>query len=455
MADDPTVGDAIDRIPTGRYHWGLMVVVGGTWASMSAAILSISFTLPIFIDVWNLSGVAAGVLGSASLVGMMVGNTLGGRYADHAGRKRTITVGIVAFSLSTALTGLAVGLYSAMLFRFLTGVGLGAATVAGASYVTEHLPTAKRGRYVTYLEVLFSVGSLVTVAVAWLLLSKFPTDGTLFGVAAWRVFFAVGGAPVVLALVVSRYLSESPYYLAEQGDLDGARDRLASIARSNGVDPAGFPASLSRVESGGNGTGFSRLFDDDLLRTTLLVTGLWVAINLAYYGIFTWLPTTVENAGYVGDLYRYLLVVAVFQFLGQLSGAYLIDVVGRKWTLGSYMVVGGVATYAFAVAIPGNGAVGDQLLFSVGVFAMGFTLFGAWAVLYAYTSELFPTEVRGSGLGFTGSVGKVAATLGPVLFGSLAQFGYLVALAPVMTLLVVYGLLLLTFGRETSGETLS
>lgn len=451
MDREPTVGDVLDRIPVGRYHWTLVAVIGGMWAAMAASILSISFTLPVFIDTWNLSGLAAGVLGSASLVGMMVGNTLGGRYADTAGRTRTLELAIAVFSLSTALTGLSVGFYSAAVTRFVTGIGLGAALVSGAAYVSEHLPTDSRGRYVTFLEVLFSVGSLLTVTAAWLLLSVLPTDGTLFGVAAWRVFFAVGGVPVVLALVVHRHLEASPYYLAERGDLGGALSRLEDIARYNGVDVSGFPTEIARPRSAE--VGFARLFEGDLRSTTLLVGGLWFAVNLAYYGVFTWLPATVETTGFVANLYQYLFVLAIFQVLGQLSGAYLIEVLGRKWTLGTFMVVGGVATSLFALAIPGRGG-GDATLFTVGVFAMGFTLFGAWAVLYAYASEVFPTEVRSTGLGVTGSVGKVAATTGPILFGGLAQFGYVVALAPVATVLVAAGLALLVFGRETRGQSL-
>ncbi|MFB6184241.1 MAG: MFS transporter [Haloarculaceae archaeon] len=453
MVERAPVGDVVDDIPIGRFHWLVMGILGSVWAAMGVSVLGISFTLPTFIETWNLSGFTAGVLGSASLVGMILGNSLGGRYADRAGRKRTLVAGVVTFSVFTALTGLAVGFYTAVGFRLLTGVGLGGTLVAGASYVTEHMPSITRGRSVTYLEACFSLGSFATVAVAWLVLSELSTDGTLWGVDAWRIFFAIGIAPVVLAAFVYLYLPESPYYLAESGDLDAAMARLEAMARYNGDDVAGLPDALRPPESGTG--GFSRLFDSDLARTTALMVVLWFSVNLAYYGIFTWLPDTIATAGYVESLYTYLFAVAAFQLLGQLSGAYLIEVVGRKWTLGSLLVVGGLATFVFAVAIPDGGAAGGETLFSVGVFAMGFALFGAWAVLYAYTSEVFPTKVRSTGLGLTGSVGKVAATLGPVVFGTLAQFGYLVALAPVTVLLVATGLALLAFGRETRGETLS
>lgn len=450
-----TVGEAIDQIPVGRFHWTLMAVMGGIWASMAIGTLSISFVLPTFIDIWDLSSTAGGMLGSASLVGMLVGNSLGGWYADRAGRKRTMVVTVVLYSLFSGLTALSVGFYSAFVYRFVTGIGLGGALVAGASYTTEHLPTASRGRYVTYLEAFFSVGSIATVIVAWLVLSAVSTDGSLFGVAAWRVFFVVGLLPGLLALAIDRLLPRSPYFLAQTGDAGGAAQRVRGIAESNRATVS-IGDSLRVVGQGSSG-GVKRLLRGPLAKTTVLMAGIWFAVNLAYYGIFTWLPNTVSAAGFVDNLYRYLLIVAVFQLLGQLSSAALIDRLGRKWTLSSLMGLGGVATVLFASALPGvrlDLGLGSDTAFAVGIYATGFALFGAWAVLYAYTSEVFPTDVRSTGLGLSGSVGKVAAASGPILFGSLVSVGYLVALLPIAGVLFLAGILLMIFGEETKGQTL-
>ena len=147
----------------------------------------------------------------------------------------------------------------------------------------------------------------------------------------------------------------------------------------------------------------------------------------------------------------------MFQLIGQCSAAVLIEVIGRKWTLGGFTGLGGVGILLFAGAVPGAGidfGASRTAVFLLGLFVMGFAVLGAWAVLYAYTSEIFPTEVRSTGLGFTGSVGKVAAVAGPVFFGTLTRFGYLVALAPVAVSLVLAGVALLVWGSETKGETL-
>ncbi|MEF8774113.1 MAG: MFS transporter [Halobacteriales archaeon] len=450
------VGDVVDAMPVGRFHWTLVAIVGGTWAAMAMSILAISFALPTFIERWSLSGFAAGVLGSASLVGMLAGNTVGGWYADRAGRKRTLVGAITTFSVFTALTAFAVGLYSAIALRFVTGLGLGGALVAGTSYLAELVPSQVRGRYITYLEASYSLGAMVVVALAWGVLSVLGgPDGTVAGVAAWRVFFAVGIVPLGLAVVAVRLLPQSPYFLARRGRTAAATAALESIdARTGGDGPdISGPWRVADDEE----TGYRRLLEPELRGTTLLIGSLWVVINLAFYGIFTWLPDTVSTAGYADDLYRFLFVVTVFQLLGQLGAAWLIEVVGRKWTLGGFTVLGGVGTFLFAGAIPGAGidfGGARTAAFLLGLFVMGFAVLGAWAVLYAYTSEVFPTEVRSTGLGFTGSLGKVAAVAGPVFFGTLTQFGYLTALAPVAVSLFLAGGALLVWGTETKGETL-
>lgn len=450
------IGDVIDTIPVGRFHWLLMATVGGTWAAMAISILAISFTLPTFIEIWNLSGFTAGVLGSASLLGMLVGNTVGGGYADRVGRKRTLVISIATFSVFTALTAFAVGLYSAIGLRFVTGIGLGGTLVAGASYLAEQLPSHVRGRYVTYLEACYSIGSIVVVALAWTVLSALNgPDGTIDGVAAWRVFFAAGIVPLGLAVVAFRLLPRSPYFLARQGRPGAATEALEAIAVRNRADPPSISGPWRVVDP--DDMGYRRLFEPELLGTTVLIAGLWVVINLAFYGIFTWLPDTVAAAGYTENLYRFLFVVTLFQLTGQLSAAYLIEVLGRKWTLGGFTILAGIGTFLFATAIPGAsielGGV-RTAVFLLGLFVMGFAVLGAWAVLYAYTSEVFPTEVRSTGLGLTGSIGKVAAVAGPLFFGTLTQFGYLVTLAPVAVALFIAGVALLVWGSETKGETL-
>jgi putative MFS transporter len=461
MAEETvTVSQVLDRIPIGRFHRRLLAITGSAWAFDGMEVIIISFTLGALIEAWGLTGLTAGLLGSASLMGMIVGNWGWGWYADHHGRKAAFQWTVLAYSVFTGLMALSTGFYSGFLLRFLTGVGLGGALAVDTSYLSEHLPTNRRGRYLVYLDAFWPVGNLLAVGLAWLFLSALPTGGVIavpgFGpVADWRLLFVAASFPALLVFVIRSKLKETPYYLASRGDVDGANDRIREIAEMNGEEFT--PIQASEVTTERTAT-FSRLFQADIRRQTLMIATAWFAINMGYYGVFIWLPQTVGAAGVVGNIYLYFVLIALVQFPGYFSAAYLVETVGRKLTLGSYLVLSGVFTFVFAAAMPsvdlfGLGISGFWPFFG-GLLAASFFSLGAWGAIYAYTPELFPTEARATGNGFAGGVGKIAAVIGPILAGLLVDTGYLAALAPLAVAFAVGGLVVLALGRETMGEPL-
>lgn len=455
-----SVSEVIDRIPVGRYHHRLLAICGSAWAFDGMEVIVISFTLPALIAAWGLSGLSAGLLGAASLMGMIAGNWGWGYYADRYGRKRAFQWTVLTYSVFAGLTALAVGFYSGFALRFLTGVGLGGALAVDTSYLSEHLPTERRGRYLVYLDAFWPIGNLMAVGLAWVFLSVLPSGGTvavpLVGdVAGWRLLFVAAGSPALLVFVIRSRLEETPYYLAKTGDLDGANERIREIAETNGEEFE--PIEAGQVETGPTAS-FSRLFEADIRGQTLMIAAAWFAINFGYYGVFIWLPQTVGAAGVVGNIYLYFALIALVQIPGYLSAAYLVEAWGRRPTLGTYLVLSGAFTFVFAATMPGvdffGAGVSGFWPFFLGLLAASFFTLGAWGAIYAYTPELFPTEARATGNGFAGGVGKVAAVVGPILAGALVGSGYLVALAPLALAFVLGGVVVLVAGRETRGEPL-
>jgi putative MFS transporter len=456
-----TVSQVVDRIPVGRFHHRLLAICGSAWAFDGMEVIVISFTLPVLIDAWGLTGTTAGLLGSASLMGMIVGNWLWGWYADRHGRKAAFQWTVLSYSVFAGLTALAVGFYTGFALRFLTGVGLGGALAVDTSYLSEHLPTEKRGRYLVYLDAFWPIGNVLAVVLAWVWLSALASpDGMVtvlgFGpVAGWRLLFVSAAFPALLVFVIRSQLRETPYYLAKEGRIDEANAQLRAIAAENGETAATIDAD--DVEATPT-PPVSRLFDRDIRRQTLMIGAAWFAINFGYYGVFIWLPQTVGAAGVVGSVYLYFLLIGIVQIPGYLSAAYLVERIGRKPTLGSYLVLSGVFTFVFAAAMPDVALFGVGLSgfwpFLIGLLAASFFGLGAWGAIYAYTPELFPTEARATGMGYAGGVGKVAAVIGPILAGSLVESGYLVALAPLAVAFALGGLVVFAFGRETRGKPL-
>jgi len=460
-SDAVPVSRVLDHIPVGRFHRRLLAICGSAWAFDGMEVIVISFTLPVLVGAWGLSGLGAGLLGSASLMGMIVGNWGWGWFADRRGRQPAFQWTVLTYAVFAGLTALAIGPVSGFALRFLTGVGLGGALAVDTAYLSEHLPTDRRGRYLVYLDAFWPLGNVLAVGLAWLFLSALASPaGTvavpgLGPVAGWRLLFASAALPALLVFVIRSKLSETPFYLARTGRVDEANARLAAIARTNDLPEA--PPSVTADEPEPTAP-VSRLFAPDVRTGTLVVGAAWFAINFGYYGVFIWLPSTVGAAGVVGNVYGYFLLIAVVQFPGYLSAAYLVDRVGRRPTLGAYLVLSGLATFGFAATMPNVALFGVAFAglwpFLVGLLAASFFGLGAWGAIYAYTPELFPTEARATGMGYAGAVGKVAAVLGPVLAGALVAQGYLVALLPLAAAFALGGVVVLAFGRETRGQPL-
>ena len=455
-----TVSDVLDGIPVGAFHRRLLAICGSAWAFDGMEVIIISFTLPVLIEAWSLSGLAAGLLGAASLMGMVLGNWGWGWYADRYGRKSAFQWTVLTYSLFAGLTALAVGFYSGFALRFLTGIGLGGALAVDTSYLSEHLPTERRGRYLVYLDAFWPLGNIFAVLLAWTFLSALASGGTIAvpfvgAVAGWRLLFVSAALPALLVFVIRSQLDETPYFLARVGKIEAANDRLRAIAAENGgsYDPIDGDVSARPAAD------FSRLFAPDLRRRTLMIAAAWFAINFGYYGVFIWLPQTVGAAGVVGNIYLYFVLIGVVQIPGYFSAAYLVERVGRKPTLGAYLVCSGIFTFVFAASMPGVDFLGLGLSgfwpFLGGLLAASFFTLGAWGAIYAYTPELFPTEARATGNGFAGGVGKIAAVIGPILAGALVSSGYLLALVPLAVAFVLGGIVVLAFGRETMGEQLA
>jgi putative MFS transporter len=424
-------------------------------------VIIISFTLPVLIDAWGLSGLSAGLLGSASLMGMILGNWLWGWYADRYGRIAAFQWTVLSYSVFAGLTALAVGFYTGFGLRFLTGVGLGGALAVDTSYLSEHLPTNRRGRYLVYLDAFWPIGNILAVALAWLTLSALAGPSGLVSVPVlgavegWRLLFLSASFPALLVFVIRSQLRETPYYLAMRGKIDEANERIRAIADANGAPFE--PIDADTVETAPT-PSISRLFEADIRTQTVMIALAWFAINFGYYGVFIWLPSTVGAAGVVGNIYLYFVLIGLVQIPGYFSAAYLVERIGRRLTLGSYLVLSGLFTFVFAATMPNVALFGVGLSgfwpFLVGLLAASFFTLGAWGAIYAYTPELFPTSARATGMGFAGGVGKIAAVIGPILAGALVSTGYLVALAPLAVAFVLGGVVVLGWGRETRGEPL-
>jgi putative MFS transporter len=244
-----------------------------------------------------------------------------------------------------------------------------------------------------------------------------------------------------MAFLVRRSLPESPYFLARTGRSKEAAEVLTEIT--------GRPVDAELVATPEERSSVRELVEPGLRRTSAVMIAVWIALNISYYGLFLWLPFVVEFDKFHMDVYVLLALSALSQFPGYAAAIWLVEKIGRKPTLASFLVLGGVSAYAFAVA-------GSPTAHVAALFFVGFFNLGAWGAVYPYTSELFPTRVRSSAFGMLEGVGKGAAIAGPYIFGNLkdATGSTTWSLTFVALVMAAGGLVAAIFGRETRGQKL-
>jgi len=431
-----TVQEAVDWIGFGRFQKRLLGVCGVTWAADAAEVLLLGFALPSIIAEFGLTPTQGGLTVTATFAGMLVGAWFWGTISDYIGRRTGFQLTVLIFAVFGLLSAFAPSWEWLLVLRFITGFGLGGALPLDFSLYAEFLPTENRGRNLVILESFWALGTIIAAGLAWLLVPSF----------GWRPLLATSAVAAILVLWIRSKVPESPRYLALSGKTDEAREILADVARENGR-----PAPEGELVAGErqSGTTVARLWKPGVRRMTLMLWITWFCISLAYYGIFTWLPQAFVAQGFSSlQTYQNTFILALAQVPGYFSAAYLVERLGRRNTLGIYLIASGVFTFLFAVVTGFGGLLASAML-------MSFFALGAWAALYAWTPESYPTEIRTTGMGWASGMARVAGIITPTLGGILFGYALVSALSTWAAAFVIGGIVVFLLGVETKRQGLS
>jgi MFS family permease len=325
----------------------------------------------------HLSAAMSGAMMSVTLIAAAVGGLGFGWFADRYGRVRSLTISIVIYSVATALCGLARTPSQFMLCRTLLGLGMGGEWAAGAALVAETWPAETRGKALALVQSSWAVGYALGASVVALVMPRF----------GWRAVFFVGVAPAIIALWLQRDLPEPTAW---------RRERHSKVP-------------------------ISKLFQGRLGRNMLVCAAMNAATLFGWWGLFTWVPRflslPVASGGrglsIVGTS-EWTIVMQVGTFLGYVSFGYLADRFSRKHTYISYLVIAAVLVPVFTFIRDPVGLLVIGPL--VGFFGTGY--FSGFSVI---ASELFPTALRGSAMGFTYNIGRIVSASAPYLIGAVSE----------------------------------
>lgn len=392
------------------------------WALDSMDALVYSFMIPALMVAFGMTLLEAQTINTANFVSAAIGGWVGGLLCDRFGRARLLQVTILWFSIFSFLSGFAQNYEQLMFFRVLQGLGFGAEWAVGAVLLGEIIAPAHRGKAVGTVQSAAPIGTGMAALLAGPLVAALPAE---YG---WRVVFWIGILPALLVFFVRRGDDDSEVYLETRRRLKAENRKVHALA----------------------------IFSPKVLRITLLTALLAVGIQGAAYSVSNYLSVFLQNerglSAKVAGLY--ILINSAGGFFGAQTNAWFSDRYGRRRMFRMFGA-GFVVMASFYLLAPLGNSV--WTLLPAGL-VYGFFQFGLYASFGPYFTELFPTEIRGSGQAFAYNLGRAMSGLVFTLPVALIARHYEVNISVGMLVMALSGIVLAVIATfmlpETAGRDL-
>lgn len=337
-------------------------------------VLIISYSAPAIAKAWSISPANLGIVFSSGLVGMTVGAIFLAPFADRIGRKSTMLIAGLLMATCIYLTSFATDINLLMIFRFISGLGIGAMMATTAALTAENSPTSTRNFWVSTVVAGYPVGAVLSGLVAAMVIK---TSG-------WERLFELAGYATFLSLpLVGLFIKES-FAPSKQDDIKPSVQILVKE-----------PYRISTFQ-------------------------LWTALFLAFatlYFMLNWIPKLATNAGlslsaaiYAGTVFNLGAIVGI-PMQGYCSSRF-----GLKKTIGTILIFTALVMLSFGFFVET-----DYVL--VIFFLMGFGVQGGFVGLYAVAASMYPTYIRTTGVGWAIGAGRLGGIIGPILGGLLVAWG--------------------------------
>lgn len=356
--------------------------------------------LPHMMEDFGLSAAEGGAIGSYALAGMMLGTFVLGSFSDILGRKRVLIVCLVLISIFNMLAGFAVNATMFTVFRFIASMGMGGLMPVVISFMSEYSPKKNRAMTVAAMYCGYSIGAIIASVTAIYLLESL----------GWRFMYWLGALPLVaLPLLIRQFPESISYHLPR-----GRKDKVAEIL--NRANPGGnyketdeFICTAAKKDR--KGIPIGKLFADNRSITTIAFWIMVFSCLMMIYGLNTWLPAIMQESGFnVASSMSFIMILAVGQIIGSLTGGYMVDRIGHKNVLLLMYLTGALCFVALSIT---NQPALLYALIAIGGACTG----GTQNLVNPYISAFYPSDVRGTGLSMAVGIGRLGSITAPILIG--------------------------------------
>lgn len=413
MAADPEIGARLDRAPWQRLHTTILIALGAGWLFDSFEVQMFSSAVGPLGDHFGASVFERDAVLAVWLGGILIGAVVGGRLADRFGRRQLFVATLLWYAGFTVLTGLSPNLDFVYGFRFLAALGVGAEYSIINAAIAEFMPARVRGKANALVMNFWPVGAIFAGLLAYFALDTLALSNTV----SWRYMFVLGGLVALVVLFFRRRIPESPRWLASQGRTGEAElivQRLEGVPHRSGplAGETGDPLTLLSTRS-----ALAELLHHYPGRLALGAL-LDLAEAFGYYGLFALMSVVVLPQIHISQsgIPIFYIIGNVGALAGGLLMASLFDRVGHRRMVGSCYLLSAVALAVLAVATQSGSTLWVTLAF---VVANGVGT-AAWTSAYPMFTELFPTHLRGVGVGTSVAVGRIGAIVGTLALPTLA-----------------------------------
>lgn len=390
----------ISKSKLNKFHFGLLFMCLFVVMMEGYDLVIYGSIVSHLIEEWQLSTVTAGFIGSAALVGMMVGSFGLGMLADKVGRKKVTILCLTLFSIFTGISGFIDSPWLFAACRFLAGLGIGGAMPNAIGLLSDYVPGKSRNTMIAIATTGMQIGGILAPVIS---IVAVPSLG-------WRFCLYIGFIALIAVPFMIKLLPDSLDHLYAKGKMNEIKKVLAKASPQAVFDQIDMTLDSSTDEK----SPVVELFRKKRAINTVMFWVVFFMGLLMIYGLNTWLPKLMEAAGYsLGSSLTFLIVLNSVGLVGTVILGRIADRMKNPRPLLIILyIIGAIAMVLLSIK-------GSMITAYILIGICGICTFGSQNIGIAYVAHYYPGKIRTTGLGVCNTVGRIGGILGPSLGGIL------------------------------------